>query len=392
MKHHRLQIQPYVHSSTSKWVVAGWKENGKRKRRFFRTKAEAETWAHQKMVEAENFGTRARAVPEEVRSEAVKLLDELKPFNKSLTDAVRFYIDHLRACAQSCVVNALIPEFLASRASKGRSAKYVKDLRNRLGRFQEAFGDQNAATITTREIDQWISGLGLGPQSQNNYRTILCSLFSYALSRGYVQSHPVMAIEKPKVVGDAPGIFTPDELFSLLNAAREHVPDVLGFLAIGAFAGLRMAEIERLAWTDVDMDGGVVHVGAKKAKSARRRLVKIEPNLRQWLEIAVRSREQVAPLNLRVRILETRKAAKLKKWPFNGLRHSYASYHLAHCKDAARLALEMGHTDTSMIFGHYRELVRADEAAKYWQIDPPLSLTSKFAHPSSPSRVSASLR
>jgi hypothetical protein len=57
--------------------------------------------------------------------------------------------------------------------------------------------------------------------------------------------------------------------------------------------------------------------------------------------------------------------------------------------DAARLALEMGHTDTSMIFGHYRELVRADEAAKYWQIEPPLPLMSKIAHPSSPSRVSA---
>ena len=60
--------------------------------------------------------------------------------------------------------------------------------------------------------------------------------------------------------------------------------------------------------------------------------------------------------------------------------------------DAARLALEMGHKDTSMIFGHYRELVRADEAAKYWQIEPPLSLTPKIAHPSSPSRVYAPLR
>ena len=201
-----------------------------------------------------------------------------------------------------------------------------------------------------------------------------------------------MAIEKAKVVGDAPGIFTPEELNSLLDAARKHVPDVLGFLAIGAFAGLRIAEIERLAWTNVDMHGGFIHVGAKKAKSARRRLVKIEPNLRRWLDTAIRARESVAPLNIRVRMLEARKAANLEKWPFNGLRHSYASYHLAHFKDAARLALEMGHTDTSMIFGHYRELVRADEAAKYWKIEPHLSLTSKFAHPFSPSRICASLR
>ena len=43
-----------------------------------------------------------------------------------------------------CVVNALILEFLTSRTSKGRSPKYVKDLRNRLRRFQDAFGEQNA--------------------------------------------------------------------------------------------------------------------------------------------------------------------------------------------------------------------------------------------------------
>jgi integrase len=153
-----------------------------------------------------------------------------------------------------------------------------------------------------------------------------------------------------------------------------------------------MAEIERLVWNDVDLEDGFIHVGAKKAKSARRRLVKIEPNLRRWLDVAVRVRESVAPLNLRVRLLETRKAARSKKWPFNGLRHSYASYHLAHFKDAARLALEMGHTDTSMIFGHYRELVRTEEAAGYWRIEPLLSLKSKIAHPSSPSRVAASLR
>ncbi len=120
--------------------------------------------------------------------------------------------------------------------------------------------------------------------------------------------------------------------------------------------------------------------------------MKIEPNLHLWLDVALRARESVAPLNLRVRVQEARREAGLKQWPFNGLRHSYASYHLAQFKDAARLALEMGHTDTSMIFGHYRELVRTVEAARYWQIEPPLSLMPKIAHPSSLSRVSASLR
>jgi hypothetical protein len=52
------------------------------------------------------------------------------------------------------------------------------------------------------------------------------------------------------------------------------------------------------------------------------------------------------------------------------LRHSFASYHLAHFRDAAKLALELGHTDQVLIFRHYRELVKPDEAAKYWNIRP----------------------
>jgi integrase len=52
------------------------------------------------------------------------------------------------------------------------------------------------------------------------------------------------------------------------------------------------------------------------------------------------------------------------------LRHSFASYHLAHFKNAAELALEMGHTNQQMIFDHYRQLVRPKEAARYWRICP----------------------
>jgi hypothetical protein len=34
------------------------------------------------------------------------------------------------------------------------------------------------------------------------------------------------------------------------------------------------------------------------------------------------------------------------------------------------LALEIGHTDSGMIFNHYRELVRPKEAERYWNIRP----------------------
>jgi hypothetical protein len=43
---------------------------------------------------------------------------------------------------------------------------------------------------------------------------------------------------------------------------------------------------------------------------------------------------------------------------------------LAHFKDAAALALEMGHTDSGMIFNHYRALVKPRDAERYWNILP----------------------
>lgn len=39
-------------------------------------------------------------------------------------------------------------------------------------------------------------------------------------------------------------------------------------------------------------------------------------------------------------------------------------------KDAAKLALELGHTDQELIFRNYRELVKPEQAEKYWNIRP----------------------
>ena len=50
--------------------------------------------------------------------------------------------------------------------------------------------------------------------------------------------------------------------------------------------------------------------------------------------------------------------------------HSYASYHLAHFRNASDLALQLGHQNTEVLFAHYRELVTPEAAARYWEIQP----------------------
>ena len=63
--------------------------------------------------------------------------------------------------------------------------------------------------------------------------------------------------------------------------------------------------------------------------------------------------------------------AKLDKWPDNGMRHSFGSYHFAKHNNGALTATEMGHRgETRTLFSHYRALVRPKEAERFWKIKP----------------------
>ena len=56
-------------------------------------------------------------------------------------------------------------------------------------------------------------------------------------------------------------------------------------------------------------------------------------------------------------------------WPHNVTRHTFVSYHLAGGENAAKTALEAGHTE-QMLFAHYRELVTPEAAAEFFAIFP----------------------
>jgi len=161
-----------------------------------------------------------------------------------------------------------------------------------------------------------------------------------------------------------------DELHALLEAANRIHSDVVPMLAVGAFAGLRDAEIKRLDWSEVDLARGHIEVKAAKAKSARRRIIPIQPNLSAWLRPYAAMKGSVVPEGARGKLDRVRKAAGLASWRQNGLRHSYASYRLAAMHDAPRVAGELGHTSPQMLYSTYREVVLPEEAERYWKIAP----------------------
>jgi integrase len=370
-------------------------QDGRRKRRTFRDHKEAETAAEQARIQAKNYGTDAFSISPRLRTEAIQAEQTLKPFGASITEAVKFYAEHLRRETQSESVAHVVKEILASKEHDNLRPRYLTDLRARFNRFAETFGERKIASLSAGEIDGWLRGFAWKPITRNTIRLSLSTLFGYAEQRGWCQENPIAKVRKIRASGSPIGILTPEQLAKLLESARERT---LPYWLLGGFAGLRRAEIERLEWKDVHFDlvkyeqftaalateneeaiskaekewrgSALVEVPALKSKTASRRFVQIEPNLAAWLEPYIGRTGKVCPQNLRKLLEADRKAAGLTSWPPNALRHSFASYHLAHFHNAAKLALELGHTDQELLFRHYRELVKPEAAAKYWNIRP----------------------
>jgi integrase len=348
-----------------------------RNRRFFKDRLEAETFLQSKRIEQENYGTAGTSFNERQRAEYLECSEALKTFNATIRDAVNFYLPHLHATKRTCTAAELVEELLKVKEADGASERYLSDLRSRLTQFAECFNGRPVAEITSAQVDEWLRSLSdketgkrLAATTRNNFRRVLIVAFNFAHERGYCAGNPAEKSAKAKVIESTIGILTVEETARLLESTA---PELVPFVAVGAFAGLRRAELERLDWREVDLQAGLIEVTAKKAKSARRRFVRIQPNLARWLRPSAQIAGNVTPVEYRELLDDAREAACIEEWPHNALRHSFASYHLARFNDAAALALELGHTNSNLVFQHYRQLVKPKQAERYWKIAPALA-------------------
>jgi integrase len=364
-----LHIVPIKNNARYCCCIDGLRVNGRRKRIFFATLKEAKAELKRLDIQIKCEGEAGLNVSNLVRVLASEAQYLLEPYGANILDAAKFYAAHLASLHNDILIADLATEYLTAKRNAKVSAVYLISVRHRLGRFVDLFGHRTLRTLNVAEIEEWLHGLGLGAVSINNHRTCVGAFLTYAVRRGYLETNPVKAIDKVRTPDDPPEVFTPVELARILAAAPA---TLLPVLVLGAFAGLRTSEVLRLDWTEVDLARGFVHVAARKTKSARRRLIKILPNLAAWLEpYAAATGKVYVGSNDRYHAAVAALMATLGlEWRKNALRHSYASYHLAKFEDAAGVALQMGHTSTKLIFENYRELVRPEEAELYWSIIP----------------------
>jgi integrase len=279
----------------------------------------------------------------------------------SLREAVEFFLRHHRTNVPRVPLAEISEQFAASREQSGLSPHYVFLCRKFTRKLAEAFPGLCLSDLTTPALEKWLGGLPLGATTKNDMRRVLGTCGNWAEKQGHLLKgmNPFLGMMRYKENKAPVSIFMPEQIASLLTKADGTLRP---FLALGAFAGLRTAELQRLDWSEIDLDRGYITVAASKAKTRQRRLIPISDNLKAWLLPLRKSSGSVC-----VHVCAQHAARELChgfKWAKNGLRHSYISYRLAILHDTARVALEAGNSP-EVIFGHYRELV-TPEAAKAW--------------------------
>jgi integrase len=367
----------------SKFVVDGT-INGHRFREFFRTKEQAQFYAEAKNIELKNFGQNLAEMPITLRAEALACVEWLRPFNLTLTQAVKAHLATIDQKTKSVTVEFAWAEFrkeLERRVAANEISESHLVTVSKAGRkLVEDFGKQYICEPSPQVLKSWLTrlrskdGQPLTATTKNNVKNNLSVIFGYAKEHDWLKANPIAEVKSfndHRIKTKPPGILTPEEARLLLEKAE---PEIVPFFAIGLFVGLRVAELERLDWSEIDFSDKTINVSAKKAKTAQPRWPEMSENLIEWLLPYRKTDGPIAPKPGRQgRIERARRAAGIAEWgndKANALRHSFCSYHLALHKDAGLTAHEAGHMDSKTVYKHYNNRVKPPAAERYFAIRP----------------------
>lgn len=354
----RIRVSPSVVRGEVRWKVdLRFIGQG---RKFFQEESEAHRYAESLEEEIWKFGVDF-SIPEHHRADAAKAL-RLLAGASDLTEAARFYLKHNRDLRPKKIREAY-EEFIDYKASKPFCKDYVRCLKIRIPTFLE-FAPEYFSDFDSLCVIEWVESLKKAPKTVKNYCDAVKTFLTWSVSRKYLSkkwdgwNHLRVRVPAKSSID----LFTPEEFKKILAVTPERM---LPFMVIGAFAGLRNAEIRRLNWADIGPK--YIEVNAESSKVGTRRLVEISPNLRIWLD-SLQSFGNVLNVDPDDYFKRIGDNAGIK-WRRNALRHSWISYRLALVQDAGKVAYE-GNNSPTVIFRNYREVVTPEDANRWFKITP----------------------
>ena len=194
-------------------------------------------------------------------------------------------IAHWRAMKPTTTmsVQAAVDECVEAKRQSCCRENYLATLRCSLDNFARAVRNKSLHEVTTNDVKTWLNGNGWQPKTRLGYLKDVSTLFKYAIKNGIVTRNPADGVDRPRLDQKAIRLFNVEDCQKLLTAVKHTDPALIGYIAPILFGGLRPRESGRL--TAANVRAGVIDLSGPQTKGRKRRVVKIEGLLRQWLAI-----------------------------------------------------------------------------------------------------------
>jgi integrase len=289
-----------------------------------------------------------------------------------------------------------------------RSPTTVRGYRFKVRRITAKLGNIQLDKLTAQHLDrayrEWLDE-GLDPSSVHHLHRVISAALRQAVKWGLLSSAVTGRASPPHRRMQPKQIPTPAVVQELIAAAeRRGQPVLSAAMAVAATTGLRRGELAGLRWSDVDFQGGRLHVrrsikndldgswiaGPTKSHQARRValdaftltvLEELRGRAKRWaVDAAVRSDSDgyvltldpsgvspIRPDTLSQGFARICKAAGVTGVSLHTLRHFSASMLIASGRDVRTIAGRLGHSDASTTLRVYAHMVegRDQDAADF---------------------------
>ncbi|TLD68300.1 hypothetical protein FEM03_23575 [Phragmitibacter flavus] len=378
-------------SSYLTYRVQGWRQDGKWKRRQFKKRRDAETFAASKRVEMENKGTAQMLVlsplTEEQHRQAANAFERLAG-TYTLEQAISYFLENHRPPEHTISLRDAVGFYLDDCERSGIRPRTLFQKRSVLNQFTNAVDNDKVHSISPAKIQAFLKSLqaknGAGPATRktwNNYRNDLNHFFAWARepdlasNRPYTFTNPVEKVRvfTAKQVAEQrepiPATTAPTRVVRIFSALmRWKGGRMVRHYALLYFAGIRPAELERMAGREgelINLKTGVITIPASVSKTGDQRQVTISPSLVEWLKVF--TGDVMPPNQGRVGKLVRKHFAITHDEP----RHSFISYHVAKNRSIGDAALQAGNSE-SIVKQHYLNTHTQAEGVEFFAIVPDL--------------------
>ena len=377
-----IRVQKRLHPRYKWEVLCPKKVFGKRIRKPFKTKADAEREKAKLMAKYQDE-TVAPLDPDlhlllarfqnklsvdQIESALLAKLEEAGESTISFKEACARHLEHLKR--------------MQKRDACG--AEHVRDFRVRMPKIDDWLGNPDLKDIDKALLEEFVDDQlempghkGMkSPRTVKNYMAQISAVINWAIEQGWTTKNVTKEIKlgryKPEV-----HILKPGEVSKLLTNADWAMR---AWIMFGAFGGCRSSEIRLLRWEDVRLEDNQFYIPGKKNVCAER-WVTLTPPLRDYCEQMLTppanaeenwKREGLIMRGMYMSSIIRRREKLFKKAglsiPRNALRHSFGSHHLVEYGNPMVTAAEMGHYSPQTTFAYYRKAVRASQAEKFWAV------------------------